>query len=290
MPRKKRLKAKNSANEDYSQNNSHDKEKNDENLDLKALAQQTYQFMISKMATSKSTQNSCSRCGEKQNLNSVEVPQFTSLRKKLNKLAKDQTKLASELQPGLDSSDLYLKFDVVGSHSSKKQTCLGNSDDKEVMKKSIITADFEKRDTAPLMHISPRALKKQRKKAREETAGPKWYNLPATKITPELKQELKLLKMRNILDKKRHYKSNDMSTLPKYFQMGTVVEGAADFYSSRVPKRERKQRLVDQLLADVEFRRYNKKKYLEIQAAKQSGRKGFYKKKINKGKRSWQKR
>jgi len=30
--------------------------------------------------------------------------------------------------------------------------------------------------------------------------------------------------------------------------------------------------------------RYNKKKYLEIQATKQSGKKGFYKKKMNKRK------
>lgn len=97
--------------------------------------------------------------------------------------------------------------------------------------------------------------------------------------------------MRNVLDKKRHYKKNDSSALPKYFQIGTVVEGSADFYSSRIPKRQRKTNMIDELLADAEFRRYNKKKYLEIQAAKQSGKKGFYKKKKNKRKptsmRSW---
>ena len=40
------------------------------------------------------------------------------------------------------------------------------------------------------------------------------------------------------------------------FQVGTVVAGSADFFSSRVPKRERKQNLVDELLADAEFRRF----------------------------------
>ena len=34
-------------------------------------------------------------------------------------------------------------------------------------------------------------------------------------------------------------------------------------------------------LINFVFNRYNKKKYLEIQAAKQSGKKGFYKKKGN---------
>ena len=54
---------------------------------------------------------------------------------------------------------------------------------------------------------------------REESAGPKWFNLPATKITPEIERDMKLLKMRNVLDSKRHYKKNDSSSLPKYFQV-----------------------------------------------------------------------
>jgi len=38
--------------------------------------------------------------------------------------------------------------------------------------------------------------------------------------------------------------------------MGTIVETKADFYSSRIPKKSRKTSLVDELLADAEFRRY----------------------------------
>jgi len=38
--------------------------------------------------------------------------------------------------------------------------------------------------------------------------------------------------------------------------MGTIVETRADFYSSRIPKKKRKTSLVDELLADAEFRRY----------------------------------
>jgi len=38
--------------------------------------------------------------------------------------------------------------------------------------------------------------------------------------------------------------------------MGTIVETKADFYSSRIPKKSRKTSLVDELLADSEFRRF----------------------------------
>lgn len=56
-------------------------------------------------------------------------------------------------------------------------------------------------------------------KTKEESAGPMWFNLPATQLTPEIEQDMKLIKMRNILDRKRHYKKNDSSALPKYFQV-----------------------------------------------------------------------
>ena len=49
-----------------------------------------------------------------------------------------------------------------------------------------------------------------------------WYNLPATQMTPEIEQDMKIMKMRNILDRKRHYKKNDSSALPKYFQVGCI--------------------------------------------------------------------
>lgn len=37
-------------------------------------------------------------------------------------------------------------------------------------------------------------------------------------------------------------------------QVGTVVDNAADFYHSRIPKKERKRTIVEELLADAEFR------------------------------------
>ncbi len=39
------------------------------------------------------------------------------------------------------------------------------------------------------------------------------------------------------------------------FQVGTVVDSPVDFYSSRIPKKQRKRTMVEELLADAEFRR-----------------------------------
>ncbi len=78
-----------------------------------------------------------------------------------------------------------------------------------------------------------------------DTAGPKWFDMPATEVTPEVKRELQLLKMRHVLDPTRFFRSNDSDALPKYFQVGKVVSSAADFYSSGETKRSRnKVRLI----------------------------------------------
>merc|ERR1712244_80811 len=89
-------------------------------------------------------------------------------------------------------------------------------------------------------------------------------NLPATELTEERKNDLELLQMRNVLDPKRFYKKNNSENLPKYFQIGTIVDNAADFYTDRVSKKDRKQTMVDELLADAEFKKYQKRKYVEI--------------------------
>ena len=90
------------------------------------------------------------------------------------------------------------------------------------------------------------ALERERKKRRSESAGPKWFDLPATEVTPELERNLKLLKMRDVLDPKRHYRANDSKQLPKYFQIGTVVDNPADFYAEGGAHVRRRKRVRDQ--------------------------------------------
>ncbi|KAJ4428129.1 hypothetical protein ANN_24143 [Periplaneta americana] len=101
-------------------------------------------------------------------------------------------------------------------------------------------------------------------KERALTKGNKWFNMPVTEVTDEIKNDLEVLQMRSVLDPKHFYKKNDLKVLPKYFQVGKVVDSPADFYNSRIPKKQRKRTMVEELLADAEFKKYNKKRYKEI--------------------------
>ncbi|BFZ15316.1 hypothetical protein BsWGS_18355 [Bradybaena similaris] len=110
-----------------------------------------------------------------------------------------------------------------------------------------------------------RALKRERKAERDKTLGKKWFGMKAPDVDEKLKNDMELIQMRSVLDPKRFYKHQDRRGLPKYFQMGTVVDEGTDFYSSRLTKKQRKQTLVEELMADANIRQYNKKKYAELQ-------------------------
>lgn len=102
--------------------------------------------------------------------------------------------------------------------------------------------------------------------------------MPKTELTPELRRDLQLLKMRNVLDPKRHYKKdNSRNDLPAFSQVGTVIEGATEFYSSRLNKKERKQTILEEVIAQEQDSGRFKRKYEDISKAKTSGKKNFYK-------------
>jgi hypothetical protein len=56
-------------------------------------------------------------------------------------------------------------------------------------------------------------------KEKDKSAGKNWFDMPAPEMTEELKRDLNILRMRNVLDPKRHYKKNNSKKLPKYFQV-----------------------------------------------------------------------
>ncbi|KAJ6725513.1 hypothetical protein OIU79_003816 [Salix purpurea] len=119
----------------------------------------------------------------------------------------------------------------------------------------------------------PIKLNKLRKSQCKDTLGKDWFDMLAPTITPELKRDLQLLKLRSAIDPKRHYKRGDPKSkdLPKYFQVGTVMESATDFYSSRLTKKERKATIADELLYDQTFRAYRKRKVREIEEKNRPG-------------------
>lgn len=115
-------------------------------------------------------------------------------------------------------------------------------------------------------------------KEKKATAGKEWYHLPRTELTPELRRDLQLLKMRGVLDPKRHYKKTDSKDdVPAYSQVGTIIEGPTDYFNGRLTKKERKQTFMEEILAQEQESGRFKKKYDEILKKKSSGKKAFYK-------------
>ncbi|TWW57895.1 Deoxynucleotidyltransferase terminal-interacting protein 2 [Takifugu flavidus] len=167
--------------------------------------------------------------------------------------------MSSRIDPGIRMKELgglYINFD--GGKSKAVSSSMPKPKDKkiqdEVMKRSVIGADFEKKDAVPPYSESKQKMKLKRRVEKEKTTGDGWFNMKAPEMSQELKGDLQVLKMRGSLDPKRFYKKNDRDGFPKYFQVGTVVDNPVDFYHSQIPKRNRKRTMVEELLADAEFR------------------------------------
>jgi hypothetical protein len=97
-------------------------------------------------------------------------------------------------------------------------------------------------------------------------------------MTPELKRDLQLIKMRDILDPHRHYKKDGGKLkAPEYSQVGTIIEGAAEFWSGRIENKQRKRTFAEEVLAGEHETKRFKRKYGELQNRKTSGKKAFYK-------------
>ncbi|KAL5332738.1 Fcf2 pre-rRNA processing-domain-containing protein [Aspergillus crustosus] len=111
------------------------------------------------------------------------------------------------------------------------------------------------------------------------TAGSDWFDLPQTNLTSELRRDLQLLRMRSILDPKRHYKKeNGKAHTPKYSQIGTIIEGPTEYLSGRIVKRDRKKTFVEEALdLEKEAKRFESR-YNDVQDRKRSGKKAFYRK------------
>lgn len=193
--------------------------------------------------------------------------------------------MSSSIDTGLNIKELgglYINFNADKVQLNKRTlTQMKEKRKDELLQKTVITPEFEKNYCVPPYSESKYKLQKKRRQERQKTAGDGWFGMKAPELTDELKNDLKALKMRASMDPKRFYKKNDRDGFPKYFQIGTIVDNPADFYHSRVPKKQRKRTIVEELLADSEFRRYNRRKYSEIMAEKAANAAGkkFRKKK-----------
>jgi len=115
--------------------------------------------------------------------------------------------------------------------------------------------------------IGKRAERRKKLELKEATSGKNWYDMPRLEETDEIKKDLEILKLRGTLDPARHFRKSDRKRAnPKYFHVGTIVETAADFYSGRLPKKDRKQTLVEELMADAKIKQRLKKKLAKREA------------------------
>ena len=84
--------------------------------------------------------------------------------------------------------------------------------------------------------------------------------------------------MRSILDPHRHYKKMDSKAdVPAFSQVGTVIEGATEFFNGRIKNKDRKRTFVEEALAQEAQSGRIKNKYSDIMTKKSSGKKAFYK-------------
>jgi hypothetical protein len=102
------------------------------------------------------------------------------------------------------------------------------------------------------------------------------FGLPRTKLTPQLKRDLQLIHMRAVLDPKRMYKRQGSFKIPEYSEIGTVIEGPTEFFSSRLSKPRRSNTLLAETLMTESKAGKLKSKYAQLQKQQRSGKKAFY--------------
>ncbi|KAI9342698.1 Fcf2 pre-rRNA processing-domain-containing protein [Pilaira anomala] len=184
------------------------------------------------------------------------------------------------METGISNKDLYFKDHTGRSKLIKEAVELLAPGEKPSKNTSVVLTSNKDDDNKKL-------TKKERLIEREKTTGSAWFDMPKPEITPEIKRDLQVLKMRHILDRKRHYKKMGNRPDPKYFQIGTIIESPTEFYSARLNKKDRKQTIVEELMANDDQKQYYKRKYNEVQDRTNSGGKKHFKK--LKAQRQWAK-
>jgi hypothetical protein len=182
------------------------------------------------------------------------IPGYTAPMK-LNTSSLDQYRPAGgikELQRRAERTDASTKHFVV--EASKKHTDAMQNGSNSSLPTSYAAAYS--------------SFKQGKKRAPDNTAGKGWFGMEPTPMTDELKTDLAVIRNRNYLDPKKFYKSADKHH--KIVQLGTVIEGATEFYSSRLTKKQRRNNFTEEIMADPASADYAKKKFKKMAQEKTS--------------------
>lgn len=140
-----------------------------------------------------------------------------------------------------------------------------------VRPKRVIKDGFEKESKLEPVKPDLQTRGQRRKESqmkRGATAGARWFDMPSKDLEVEDKLTLDAIRLRETLDPKRFYKNKSTDKISKQFQVGTVIEHPMDYYTDRATRKERKQTLVDELIADAEFKKNVKQRYRKLRATK----------------------
>ncbi|CAM9370348.1 unnamed protein product [Phaeothamnion confervicola] len=177
----------------------------------------------------------------------------------------------------------YIDFSMYGGGGRSAGAVLRTANILPVLARGITAAS----DAAAAGGVTGKAPPLRKVRApKDATAGRGWFNMRQADMTSELRRDAEAIRMRNFVDPKRFYKANDAPS--KFMQLGTVKEGAAEWKSGRLTRRERRQTIVDELIADAGVSSYTKGAFLRIQDQKQRGKKKHCAKVKHKRKPDWQ--
>eukprot|EP00566_Odontella_aurita_P020813 CAMPEP_0113596994 /NCGR_PEP_ID=MMETSP0015_2-20120614/40690_1 /TAXON_ID=2838 /ORGANISM="Odontella" /LENGTH=358 /DNA_ID=CAMNT_0000504661 /DNA_START=31 /DNA_END=1104 /DNA_ORIENTATION=- /assembly_acc=CAM_ASM_000160 len=122
--------------------------------------------------------------------------------------------------------------------------------------------------TASAMAV-PSAFKTGPRRRPDRTAGDQWFGFNPERLTDELRTDLALIRNRSYLDPKKFYKKSDKID-GRMVQVGTVVEGTGEYFSSRLSKKERKSNFAEEVMADGDVAGYTKRQYAKMQRANEA--------------------
>ena len=161
-----------------------------------------------------------------------------------------------------------MKFDastrdfVMGTKSSNKHVA--------AMSTTTTTGNSSTRKTGSLPTSYTNAyssFKKGVKRTPDLTAGSGWFGMKPTPVTEELKTDLAVIRNRSYLDPKRFYKNADKSRPNQIVQIGTVIEGPSEYFSSRLTKKQRRSNITEEFMNDSSgsaSRNYAQRKFKDM--------------------------
>jgi len=124
--------------------------------------------------------------------------------------------------------------------------------------------------------------RKTKKLENSQTTGKMWFDMKQQILTPELKEDLKAIQLRGVIDPSRFYKKMDRKTLPKFFQVGVINDNIIEGKKYRLKKSEVRERIAEEFLQDDLAKNYSTRKFEEIQ--NKTKKMGLKKKRFTKNK------